>query len=75
MEQKTERQFKSIRCPERKEKALVMCEWDIISREGRIFRRTLKQIDCYNPRLTEFGGIDCNWSCERMIAKREGRDL
>ncbi len=51
MEQKIEREWKSIRCPERKEKTLVMREWDIFSREGRIFRRTLKQIDCFNPKL------------------------
>ncbi len=75
MEQKTEREFKSIRCPERKEKTLVMCEWDIVSGEGRIFRRTLKQIDCFNPKLTEFGGTDCNWGCERVITKRERKEL
>jgi hypothetical protein len=75
MGQKTEREFKSIRCPEREEKALVMCEWDIVSTGGRIFRRTLKQIDCHNRRLTDFGGRDCNWGCERMIGKRERQEL
>ena len=75
MEKKIERELKTIVCPEGKAKTWVMCEWDIVSREGRIFRRTLKQIDCYNPKLTEFGGIDCNWGCERVIAKRERRDL
>ena len=42
MEQKIEREWISIVCPEGKEKILVMCKWDIVSREGRIFRRTLK---------------------------------
>ena len=54
---------------------MVMCEWDIVSGEGRIFRRTLKQIDCFNPKLTEFGGTDCNWGCERVISKRERKEL
>jgi len=75
MEQKIEREWKSIVCPEREEKTMVMCEWEIVSGEGRIFRRSLKQIDCRNPKLTEFGGPDCNWSCEKVIVKREYRDL
>jgi hypothetical protein len=75
MEQKIEREWKSIVCPEGKEGTMVMCEWDIVSGGGRIFRRILKQIDCRNPKLTEFGGTDCNWSCERVVAKREYRDL
>ncbi len=75
MEQKIERELKTIICPEGKAKTLVMCEWDIVSSEGSIFRRTLKQIDCFNPKLTEFGGTDCNWGCERVIAKRERKDI
>lgn len=71
MEQKMEREWKSIVCPDRKEKAVVMCEWDILSEGGRILKKTLKQIDCYNPRLTEFGGTDCSWTCEKAIAKEE----
>ena len=35
-------------------------------------KRTLGQIDCFNPRLSLFGGADCNWECERVITKREG---
>ena len=54
---------------------MVMCEWDIVSDGGRIFRRTLKQIDCRNPKLTEFGETDCNWNCEGVIAKRERKEL
>ena len=75
MEQRIEREWKSIVCPEGKEENLVMCEWDIVSAEGRIFRRTLKQIDCFNPKLTQFGGTDCNWGCEGVIAKRERKGL
>ena len=71
MEQKKEREWKSIVCPDWNEKAVIMCEWQILSEEGRILTKTLKQIDCYNPRLTEFGGTDCNWACEKAIAKEE----
>jgi hypothetical protein len=75
MEQRIEREWKSIVCPEGKGKTTVMCEWDIVSGGGRIFRRGLKQIDCRNPKLTEFGGTDCNWGCEIVIAKRERKEL
>ena len=75
MEQKIEREWKSIVCPEGEEKTMVMCEREIVSGGGRIFRRSLKQIDCRNPKLTGFGGTDCNWSCEKVIVKREYRDL
>ncbi len=75
MEQKVEREWQSILCREKEEKALVMCEWDIISEKGRILRRTLRLIDCHNPRLAEFGGTDCNWGCERVIAKGERREV
>jgi hypothetical protein len=71
MEQKMEREWKSIVCPDRKEKAVVLCEWDVLSEEGRILRKTLKQMDCCNPRLTELGGTDCSWGCEKAIAKEE----
>ena len=75
MEQKIEREWKTIVCNEGKEGTSVMCEWDVVSEGGRILRRTLKQIDCYHPKLTEFGGVDCNWGCEKIIAKRERKDL
>ena len=71
MKQKMEREWKSIICPDWKEKTVVMCEWDILSEDGRILKRTLKQIDCHNPRLTEFGGTDRRWVCEKAIAKEE----
>jgi hypothetical protein len=71
MEQKIEREWTSIVCPEGKEKVSVMFEWDTVTEKGRIRKRTLKQIDCHNPKLTEFGGADCNWVCEKVIAKRE----
>jgi hypothetical protein len=71
MEQKTEREWKSIVCPDWKQKAVVMCEWGIHSEEGRDLRKTLKQIDCHNPRLTEFGGRNCSWACEKAIVKEE----
>ena len=71
MERKIERGWKSIVCPDGKEKVIVMCEWEILSEMGRILKKTLKQIDCDNPKLTEFGGADCNWACRKVIAKEE----
>ena len=71
MEQKIAREWKSIVCPDGKEKAIVMCEWDILSEVGGIVKKTLKQIDCHNPKLTELGGADCNWACTKAIAKEE----
>ena len=71
MEQKIEREWKSIICPDGKAKSVVVCEWDIFLEEGHVLKRTLKQIDCHNPRLTEFGGTGCSWVCEKAIAKEE----
>ena len=71
MEQKISREWKSIVCPDGKAQSVVMSEWDILSEEGRIVKKTLKQIDCHNPRLAEFGGTDCRWVCEKAIAKEE----
>ncbi len=71
MEQKIEREWKSIVCPDGKAKSVVMCEWDILSEKGRILKKTLKQIDCHNPGLTEFGGTDCSWVCEKAIMGEE----
>ena len=69
MEQKIARGWKSIVCPDGKEKVTLMCEWDILSKMGHIYKKTLKQIDCHNSKLTEFGGVDCNWACLKAIAK------
>lgn len=69
MEKKIEREWKSIVCPDGKEKVIVVCEWDILSEMGRILKKTLKQIDCHHPKLTELGGADCNWACKKTIAK------
>jgi hypothetical protein len=71
LEQKREREWKSVACPEGKGRALVMLEWVVVSEKGRILERSLKQIDCQNPELTAFGGADCNWKCEGVITKRE----
>ena len=71
MERTREREWKSIACPEGRGRALVVCEWDIVSEKGRILKKTLKQIGCQNPQLTEFGGADCHWGCEGVIGKRE----
>jgi hypothetical protein len=67
MEQKLEREWKSIGCPERDEKTLVMCEWATLSEIGSVLQRTLRQIDCNNPKLAEFGGGDCDWACENVM--------
>jgi hypothetical protein len=75
MEQKLEREWKTIVCPDGNEKATVMYEWDILSEEGRIFRKTLRKIDCHNPKLSEFGGADCNWACKKATAKEEITEL
>jgi hypothetical protein len=71
MEQKIEREWRSIRCPGREYKVHVMVEWGVASEKGRIFSRRLQQIDCHDPQLTRFGGADCEHGCERLIAKRE----
>jgi len=66
-----EREWNSILCPEKQCRAVVMCEWDVLSKEGRIFKRTLRQIDCHNAELVQFGGMDCKWGCEEVMRKRE----
>jgi hypothetical protein len=71
LEEVREREWNSILCPERQCRTMVMCEWDVVSKEGRILKRTLRQIDCHNLQLTEFGGMDCKWGCEGVIGKRE----
>ena len=71
MEQKIEREWRSIRCPGRENKVLVMIEWGVVSDKGRIFSRSLRQIDCHDSQLTRFGGVDCERGCERVIAKGE----
>jgi len=48
-----------------------MCEWDVLSEKGRILKRTLREIDCHDPGLCEFGGSDCDWKCEDVLGKRE----
>jgi hypothetical protein len=72
LEKKRERERSSISCPGGQGNALVMCEWEVLSVKGRIVGRSLKQIDCFHPELMRFGGSDCNWECEKVIAKREG---
>ncbi|KPK22355.1 MAG: hypothetical protein AMK69_20035 [Nitrospira bacterium SG8_3] len=71
LEEVREREWNSILCPERQCRTIVMCEWDVLSKEGRILKRTLKQIDCHNVELAQFGGADCKWGCEGVIRKRE----
>jgi hypothetical protein len=48
-----------------------MVEWDIVSEKGRIVKKSLRQIDCHDPQLAQFGGADCGWGCERIIGKGE----
>ncbi len=71
MEQKVEREWRSIRCPGRGERILVMLEWDVASEKGRILSRNLRQIDCHDSQLTRFDGGDCKWGCEQVLVKRE----
>ncbi len=71
MEQKVEREWRSIRCPGRGDKVLVMIEWGVVSEKGRILSRSLRQIDCHDSQLTRLGEGDCEWGCEKVIAKRE----
>ena len=71
MEKKVEREWKSVLCPEGNERTSVMCEWDLLCEGGRILKRTLRQINCFHPKLTEFGREDCHWLCEDVIGKRE----
>ncbi len=69
MERKIEREWKSIVCPEAKERIPVMCEWDVTAKGGRVFKRVLRQVDCHHPKLTEFGGSDCARACEKVMDK------
>ncbi len=71
MEHKIEREWKSIVCPEAKAESVVMCEWDILSEGGHIRKRSLRKIDCHNPKLTQLNGIDCGWKCERAIGREK----
>jgi len=71
LEEVREREWNSILCPERQCRTMVMCEWDVLSKEGRILKRTLRQIDCHHAELVRFGGMDCKWGCEEVIRKRE----
>ncbi len=71
MERGIEREWKAIACPDGKNKSMIVCEWEILSEKGCILRKTLKQMDCHNPKLTELGGWDCNRACEETIAKEE----
>ena len=70
-EEVKEREWNSILCPERQCRTLVMCEWDVVLKGGRILKRTLRQIDCHNAELVQFGGRECKWGCEGVIRKRE----
>lgn len=74
MEEKREREWKSVLCPEGKGRAWVMCEMNILSEKGRILEKTLRLMDCHNRCLTEFGGGGCRWECEGVIGKRRGKD-
>jgi hypothetical protein len=71
LEQKTEREWKSIRCPGEKGKTLIMVEWEIVSEKDRILKKSLRQIDCHRPQLAQFGGADCEWGCEGLFGERE----
>ena len=71
MEQRVERKWESIVCPDGKAQSVVMSEWNILSGETGILKKTLRQMDCHNPRLAELGGTDCSWGCEKAIAKEE----
>ena len=73
LEQKTEREWKSIRCSGRKDKTWIMIEWDILSEKGRLLKKSLRQIDCHHPPMTEFGGADCEWGCEGVIGREKAR--
>ena len=71
MEKRIEREWKWVLCPEEREKTPVMYEWDLLCERGKILKRTLRPIDCFHPKLTEFGRGDCHWLCEGVVRKRE----
>lgn len=71
LEQKTEREWKSLHCPGGKGKTWIMVEWDIVSEKGHLLKKSLCQIDCHHPQLAQFGGADCEWGCEGLFGKRE----
>jgi len=71
LEQKIEREWKTIQCPRREERTTVMCEWNVTFKGGRILKKTLRQVDCHDPRLGVFGESGCDWPCEQIILRRE----
>jgi hypothetical protein len=71
LEQKIEREWKTILCPGERDKTFIMMEWDVLSEKGRILKKSLRQIDCHHSKLTKFGGLGCDWECERIISKKE----
>lgn len=69
--QTNERERRAIDCPEGRGKTRILCEWEVVTEKGRILKRRLKQLDCQNKGLSDLGGEDCQWGCEKVFLKQE----
>ena len=75
LEQRVEREWKSVRCPHGEGRVRLMCEWKVIAVEGRILKKELTLIDCHHPRWSLFGGEGCQWECEQGVTRQKGSSL
>jgi hypothetical protein len=71
LKQMNEREWRAIDCPGGRGKTRIMCEWEVVSEKGRILKKRLKQIDCKNTGLSNLGGEDCQWGCEKVLFIQE----
>jgi len=69
LEQRVEREWKSVRCPHGEGRVRLMCEWKVIAVEGRILKKELTLIDCHHPPLARFGGESCGWDCMKVVSR------
>ena len=75
MEQRVEREWKSVRCPHGEGRVRVMCEWKVVAVEGHILERELRLIDCHHPPLARFGGESCGWDCMQAVTRQHRSNL
>ena len=70
MEQRVEREWKSVRCPQGEGRIRIMCEWKVIAVEGRVLKRELTLIDCHHPLLARLEGGSCGWGCMEAVTRQ-----
>jgi hypothetical protein len=66
MPEQIKRVSRSIVCPDGKECTEVLIEWTVV--KGK---KVLRQIDCSNPMLSNYGLEDCKWTCWDRLCKRD----